>query len=598
MKKTRLLYLIGALLAASLLVTAACAPADEDDADTDTDTTTTAPSDASQPTGAVGPSDDTMTDKDDMTMSPGESVSGVPLDPDAVRGGVLTIATTAWGPTFSNWEEAAGSAPQMGHPLANMLIAKQDWGTKDDRIGGAHWNLIPDLGVSWEQSADGLQWTFNLREGVVFSDGEPFTCDDVKWSYDTIRTGEGLNRSPRAVHMLAIEEITCADDLTAVFTLSRPKSSFLEVIGLPYHVIWPEHKYAGNTDEMRESANVGTGPYVVAEVFEGDKMTFERKADYWDRPLPYLDGIEVSILGNNPQVAALRAGRLDIGGGGGNWNGARADTLIKECDRCQLWNTAVHPGMMFSVIPNFSRTPWNTQEVRDAISLAIDRQKMIDLGYDGWMTPGTQGMFLPGLGFGMPEDVVKTIPGHDFSDPEANKERARQLLAEAGFGPGELKASINIAPFYAPYIVPAVEDLQAIGIDAEPNQQETALYYTDMSNGNFDLAGHAGYIGGFDPDFILYEYFYTGSDRNYGRYSNIEVDRLIDEQSVTLDPEARREKAWEVAEIIMREQVRTLGGFQRAIPIFSDEVMGFLPSVPSQSYGNTYRHSHTWVDRG
>ena len=572
-------------LAAVALVAAACAPASEPDSTGNGgggDTTTSGGGDTGGGSGTTS----------------GVSVSGVPLDPDARFGGVLTVATTTEGPTFSNWEEAAGSAPMMGHPLTNMLVAKQDWGSKEARVDGAYWNLVPDLAVSWEQSADGLQWTFKLRDGVTFSDGVPFTCNDVKWTFDTIRTGEGLNRSPRAVHMKVVDDIVCADELTAVFNLNTPKSSFLDVIGLPYNVIWPEHLYADDTDAMRESPNIGTGPFVLGQWLPGEKTTFVRKADYWDAPFPYLDSIELNILSNQAQVAALRAGRLDIGGSAGNWSGARADLLIKECSVCQIWNTAIHPGMMFSVIPNFQRAPWNTQEVRDAISLAIDKQKEIDLGYNGWVNLGTGGLYLPGSFFAMPEEVLKTIPGHDFSDPEANKVRARQILADAGYGPGDLVVSIIHAPFYSDYIVTVIEDLQAIGIDASAGQAETARYYTAMSDGDFNLAGHAGWIGGFDPDFILYEYFYTGSDRNYGRYSNPEVDRLIDLQSVTLDPEARRQLAWDVGEIILRDQVRTLGGFQRAIPIFGNRVRGIMPTVPSQSYGNFYRQAHTWLTEG
>ena len=582
MQLRRPLLVLGALGASALLVAAACAPADDAPA-----ATTTAPV-ATAAATAVATVTDPMTE---MTSS----VSGVPISADAKYGGVLSVATTSWGPTFSHWEEAAGSTPSMGQPLSNMLISKQDWGTKADRTTAAHWNLVPDLGASWEQSTDGLQWTFKLRDGVKFSDGVPFTCDDVKWSFDTIRTGKDLNRSPRAIHMTVISDISCADDLTAVFTLTRPKSSFLEIIGMPYHVVLPEHVYAGNTDLMRDEPNIGTGPFIVSEILPGEKMVFERKADYWDAPFPYLDGIEVSILSNTAQVTALRAGRLDIAGSAGNQSGARADLLIRECGTCEVWNSEVHPGLMFSVIPNFSRAPWNTQEIRDAISYAIDREKEIALGYGGWMSPGTGGLYLPGSYWAMPEEIVKTVPGFDFGDPEGNKEKARALVAQAGYAPGQLEARLVYAPFYAPYVVTVIEDLQAVGINAIGEQQETAAYYTSLSAGEFDLAGHAGWIGGFDPDFILYEYFYSGSDRNYGRYSNPEADRLIDEQSITLDPEARRAKAWEVGEIILRDQVRSLGGYQRDIPILSGRVAGFMPSVSSQSYGNTYRHAHTWI---
>ena len=131
---------------------------------------------------------------DDMMT---HSTSGVPIDPNAVYGGTMIIATTSEGPTFSNWEEAAGSAPHYGHPVGNMLVSKQDWGDKQDFIDASYWTIVPDLATSWEQSTDGLTWTFNIRDGVNFSDGVPFTCADVEWAYNTLRTGDGLLRNPR-----------------------------------------------------------------------------------------------------------------------------------------------------------------------------------------------------------------------------------------------------------------------------------------------------------------------------------------------------------------------------------------------------------------
>lgn len=575
---SRISLLLFALLASVfLVVAAACGTSSEDDpSDTDTSSETSG--------------DDTS--MDDM---PTHSVSGVPIDPDATYGGVLLIATTTEGPTFSNWEEAAGSAPMYGHPVGNMLVSKQDWGGKDDFIDGAYWTAVPDLATSWEQSTDGLTWTFNLRDGIEFSDRVGFSCADVAFAYNTLRTGEGLDKNPRSAHFAVLEDVTCADDLTAVFHLERAKPSMLEVIALPYHVMKPSHLYEGNTDLMRDEPNIGTGPFVMANWLPGEKMVFERKDSYWDEPFPYLDGIEVQILGNSGQVTALRAGRIHIGGSAGGWNGARANTLLRECNVCQKWASVPHPGMMFSVIPNFNKEPWNSQEIRDAISLSIDRQRLITLGYNDWITLGTGGPFLPTSFFAMPEERLQQIPGHDYRDPVANKDRARQLLADAGYERGELQANLVYAPFYAEYAVTVIEDPNDAGFDIVAAQQETALYYTSMNDGDFQLAGHAGWIGGFDPDFILYEYFYSGSGRNYGRYSNPELDNLIDQQSVELDPERRRELAWQAGEIVLRDQVRTLGGFQLAIPIFSDQVAGVMPTVPSQSYGNFYRHAHTYL---
>ena len=88
------------------------------------------------------------------------------------------------------------------------------------RIGTA----VPDLATSWEQSTDGLSWTFTLRDGILFSDDVEFSCADVAWMYNTIRTGDGLDKNPRSAHFSVLNDVTCADDLTAVFHLDQAEA--------------------------------------------------------------------------------------------------------------------------------------------------------------------------------------------------------------------------------------------------------------------------------------------------------------------------------------------------------------------------------------
>jgi peptide/nickel transport system substrate-binding protein len=525
------------------------------------------------------------------------SVNGIPLDPNAKYGGVLQSAFTQEGPTFSTWEEAAGNSFTTVHPVSNMLLQRQTWGTEQDYTNGAVWNLKPDLAKEWEQSQDGLTWTFTFFDGVNWSDGTPFTCADAKWSFDTVRTGDGLNRSPRAIHLAAIDSIACVNDLTMVITLKRPKSGLLDALNVPYNVIRPKHIYENNTEALRTTPpEVGTGPFRVANWLPGESLTLERRDDYWNQPFPYLDGIEYRLLNQQAQVAGLRAGRLDTVGGNSNWSGSRAEQLLRECDLCQAWPRAAHPGFLYSLVPNSNRAPWNTPEIRQVLALAVDKTKVRNIGYEGWGELGTGGIYLPGSFWAMPYERVKQIPGYDFEQQEQNKERARQLLAQAGYQPGELTLSIPFWNQYDPYAITVAEDLNAVGIVATNQSLEIARAYDIYSTGEFDVAGHAGYIGGFDPDFVLYEWFYTGSDRNYGRYSNPEFDRLVDLQSVTLDPEERRRLAWDAAEIALRDYVRIIPGMQMLQPIFAKRVQNFMPGPPSQaSYGNWNRFEHVWL---
>ena len=451
--KQHLLKMTFGLAIGAVVALAACAPADDEDT-TDAGTTTTAPAPAAETDTTTSASTDTSSTSTESssttteTMEPeiATTVSGKPLDENAVFGGVLTTAYVREGPTFSTWEEAGGVAFFAGHPSSNMLVQPRTWGSMEDYTNLVFFEIHPDLAESWEVSDDGLQWVFKIRDGVTWMDGTPFTCADAKWSFDTIRTGEGLNRSPRALAFNTMkadinEGFVCADDLTLVANHDRPKSAFLEVMSMPYHIMRPAHVYDGNTDAMREEApTVGTGPFVLAQWLPGESYTWERNDSYWDAPLPYLDGIKGTFGTNSSNDAAFRAGRLDVHPG---LNGGRADTMLRECDQCIFYARTYDSGFQ-ALMTHHQRTPWNTPEIKDAISYAMDRALIGQVAADGWMSPPSAGPFYPGGAFAMPEDIMKSIPGYDFSDPAGNKDKARALLAEAGYEPDELTVPLTV----------------------------------------------------------------------------------------------------------------------------------------------------------
>jgi peptide/nickel transport system substrate-binding protein len=612
------------LVVGALVLLAACAPAEDEDSSGDGGTTTTGPPPALNVPSSAAPntvdttpggraetekpstdstsSTDTTTPKTDDTMMPKEaatSVSGKPLDADAVYGGILQTSYTREGATFSTWEEAGGVAPFATHPSHNMILQTRTWGSVEDYENLAFFEIHPDLATGWEVSEDGLTWTITFRDGVLWSDGTPFTCADAKWSFDSIRTGEGLNRSPRALAFNTVkpaldEGFVCADDLTLIVNHDRPKAAFLEVMSMPYHYMRPKHIYENNTDPMREApAEVGTGPFSLGQWLPGESYTFERRDDYWNQPFPYVDDIHYVFGTNASNDAAFRAGRLDVYPG---VNGGRADTLLRECEQCVFFGRTFDSGFQ-AFMTHHQRAPWNTAEIKDAMSYALDRARIGLVSQDGWMTPPTAGPFYPGGPWDMPDDRLADIPGYNFADPEGNKAMARQKLAEAGYEPGELTVPFtiwNVASIAASAVV-VQEELEAVGFKVEPNLLETARAYQAWSDGDFDTGIHGFWVAGLDPDIVLYEHFYTGSDRNYNRYSKAETDRLIDEMSGTVDPELRKQKAWDVAEIILREHGKHLLGYGSRIGGMQPNVGGYMYAINYlYGYGPWYRYEHVY----
>jgi len=587
------------VLATAALVAAACAPASED-TDTGGDTTTTGAPQASvsEVQSASSASETTAGSSSTTTVTPGveTSVSGIPLDPDAKYGGVLLTSQTSEGPSFLNWEEAAGVSFRVTAPMQNQLVKPRYWGNLDDFKANAFLEFHPDLAESWEQSDDGQQWTFKIRDGVSWSDGVPFTCADAKWAFDTIRTGDGLTRSPRAVQFLAVDNIVCADDLTLIFNLKWAKPGFLSVVGMPYHAMYPKHIFENNFDAFRQDQPaVGTGAFDLVQWIPGEKYVFEKKDNYWDAPFPYLDGLEVRILSRTAGDAAIRGGKLDTQGVYG-WTGGRAETMLQECDVCTFWARAAASSTSPAIFLDKTRAPWNLQSVNDAVSLAIDRQKYIDTVQLGWYLLPTGCGFYPVGEWAMPEERCSQIPGYDFSDPEANKVKARQILHDAGFQPGELKPIYRIWSVIQQDIPAIIEDLQAIGIDPQIEVLETARAYAAWSDGDFDIGHHSFWQAGTDPDVILYEHFYTGSDRNYNRYSNVGYDRLVDLQSRTVDPELRKQIAWDAMEVALRDQAKIIVSHSTYIPGHSSRMKGWMPGINYLSYGPHNRYETVWLD--
>ncbi|MBI4236547.1 MAG: ABC transporter substrate-binding protein [Chloroflexi bacterium] len=523
------------------------------------------------------------------------SLNGIPLEKDAKFGGILRSSYSLEGPTFSMWEESGGVSWNVGHPVTNMIVQRRSWGTPQDAEKQAFFEIYPDLAKSWEQSKDGLRWTFTFHEGVKWSDGAPFTCADAKWSLDTIRTGTGLKRSPRATLYTAVSEIQCPSDLTMTIVLKQPKPALLDVLAAPLMPILPKHKYDGNTDELRQKPwSVGTGPFVVKEWVPQEKYVLAKREDYWNKPFPYLDGLQLNFLTSAAAGSALRAGRLDFTG---NVYGGPADTLIKECKECQIGPRLVSQGATPVMMINHQRPPWNNPLIKDAISLALDRKKISSLWRGGgWTIPPSGGVFYPGSFWAMPKERLSQIPGYNFDTPEENKAKARELLAKAGYKPGELTMPLGIGVYNNGDEPLFIEDLQAVGFKVVTTAYEVGRTYDIMGSGDFDAFVAGFWDGGVDPDFALYEQFYTGSDRNYNRWSNREYDRLVNEMSQTLDPEKRRQKAWDAGEIALKEHAKFYVGMSAAVPIYGPRLRGLIPA-PSflNSWGPWLRHEHTWL---
>jgi peptide/nickel transport system substrate-binding protein len=236
-------------------------------------------------------------------------------------------------------------------------------------------NLVPWLAESWEQSEDGLTWTFKLREGVKFHNGREMTADDVKWSFERLidpATGAG-NAARVGPPETQIEVI---DPYTVAITHPEPFGIFPQSLGFDKStgIVAQESL----EDDGTIAVPIGTGPFKISEVEGTTRLLLEKHDEYWQEGLPYLDAIEITpIPDDTVRETALRGGEVD-------WILAIAPQNFDSLNDDPNIVVATAPQLSYDYIGiNLTREPFSDVRVRQAIALALDRQELCDAGFFG-----------------------------------------------------------------------------------------------------------------------------------------------------------------------------------------------------------------------
>ena len=411
--------------------------------------------------------------------------------------------------------------------------------------------IIPDLAERWEVSSDGMQYTFHLMKGVSFHDGEPFTSADAKISLDRIRQPPPGVISIRREVLAAVEDVQTPDSWTVIVTLQRPNPSLLANLAGGHMAIYPKHVLDAQGDMKK--VVVGTGPFKLKKYTRGVSVELERNPRYFVKGRPYLDGITVYIMPDpNSAYAALRTGRLlmlrflEIS------LGKRAEQEL--AGKISLQRT---PGIGFYAFNmNTRRRPWDDLRVRQAVSLAIDRRTSIDVVSEGEGELG--GYMPPSSPWALSAEELLTVPGYGL-DIEANRARAKHLLAEAGF-PAGLKTTMltRKLPLSEKLSVFMKDQLAKIGIQADLDVQESASAFDILNRRGFDTAPWWTAFAVADPDAVCSEFYTCEAARNYPSVCLPEVDQLFQRQSQTLDPGTRKRLVQDIDRKLLQAQGSSL----------------------------------------
>lgn len=421
-------------------------------------------------------------------------------------------------------------------------------------------NLVAqgDLAESWEVSADGLEYTIKLREGVTFHNGDAFDAEDVVFTFNRSSDPE-QSRHSRVIGNVA--ELQKLNDFEVKFVLKQPQASFmtkalerasgramtivsrggLETLGLAQYGITP----------------IGTGPYKVASHTLGQAVILEKFADYYDPDRPKLDKISIQpVDGVEPLAAALEAGDVQYVGGNPfptqliDRMSANPDLKVDVKPAPGFQSVWINPWHEAMTVSDFDKPLEELKKekgfmVRLAIAKALDRELFIQQGLFGYGVPA-HGTINPAMGFFFDEGLA------DTSEQAFDPEGAKALMAEAGFPDGAgfptLKLQTTPNGRRAGLVVANILK-QVIGINVEVDPKDFSIGIEEFNAMEIDLRlGGSG--GDYDPDDGLVDWMQTKSKFNgpnrdtatkpFGFFSESEADSLTDQQSLTADPEARR----------------------------------------------------------
>src|ERR1043165_9278461 len=291
-------------------------------------------------------------------------------------------------------------------------------------------DIRPELAESWAWSSDGKKLTFKLRQGVKWHDGKPFTSADVKCTFDMLmgKSQQKFRQNPRKSWYDQVEDVSLNGDFEASFNLKRPQPSLLALLASGYTPIYPCHV---SPAEMRTHP-IGTGPFKFVEFKANESIKLTKNTDYWKKGLPYLDGMEFTIVPNrSTAILGFIAGKFDM-----TFPTEVSIPLLKDV-KSQAPNAVcvVEPNnVSTNIIVNSTNPPFDNADVRRALALAIDRKPFIQIQFEGQadiggtMQPGPAGLWA------MPKEMLETIPGYG-PDVEKNGAEARRRREKAGNAP-------------------------------------------------------------------------------------------------------------------------------------------------------------------
>ena len=507
-------------------------------------------------------------------------------EPNQKRGGVLRYGILNRPPHFDVHQSGTvGNIGTQGCMFDNLI-------RRDPRDSGK--TIVPDLAHSWEIAQDGKTYTFHLRQGVQFHDGTDFTSADVKATFDRIAKPPSGVSIPRTPLFRAVSEINARDKYTVEFKLAAPRSVnfMMSAFASGWNVIFSKKTLEENNYDLRRVLNIpGTGPFKTKRRVENEIWVMERNPNYWNKGLPYLDGMEVyHLLPFSPELgAAILSGRVDYARALDPVT-ARKAAAISELSTAKFYQSVIHATWL-----NAKRKPFDDPRVRRAMHLLFEKQVLVDVVKD--VSPLMTGGFIyPFSEFATPKDQLVKRVGYQEDSGAAIKE-AKSLLAAAGQSSMRpldfMVRDLNHHKLFGQAIQAMLKEA---GIQSDLRTVVESVWFGDAAAGNYDLAVGAIVSTLLDPSDYFNAWYRTDGPQNYSFWHNAEFDKLVDQIDGEVDAGKRMALIRQAEDLMEQDPPLVPVAWENINDVWYNYVKGHNPKDYFGIY-DVVRFDTFWLDK-
>jgi peptide/nickel transport system substrate-binding protein len=509
------------------------------------------------------------------------------------RGGTLTLRL--WDPPHWDPQLQISYKTHTAHTFTHSRLVKHKTGAA---VAPGSFPIEGDLAESWTQPNE-TTYVFKLRRGVKWHpkppvNGRELTADDVVYTIERFRTVKG---NANAYMLASVDKVEAVDKYTVRFTLKEPFVWFLDVLANPMAVcIIAKEAVEKFGDLKKAEAVIGTGPWMLDSYRPNVGFTYVRNPHYFMAGLPYIDKVEAVVDEDNAsRMAAFLAGKYDLG-----WENPgtinRVDWVqikdVLKTRRPNLKTLESPSNVMSHIYMRTDKAPFSDVRVRRAISLAINRQALIESTLEG------VGAYNPPVPAALKD---WSIPFEQLGEGgqwyKHDRALAKKLLAEAGH-PNGFAATLDFTTYGSTVLVDQMQlvlkDLKAVGIEAKLNQKEYGAYISTTFYGKYDAMAYGPQTPFLDPDNFLYGQYYPGETKNHGLINDPVVADMLVRQRRTQDPAKRREVIHEIQKYLAKQQYYVQMPSGIYIFVWDSAIKNYSPNL---GYDQGGRLTAAWLDR-